>query len=70
MREELGDVMFTVVNLARRLGIDAEGAMRDANEKFERRFRTMESLAASAGKPLESLSPAAWEELWQKAKKA
>ena len=45
VREELGDVIFTVVNLARALGVDAEGAMRDANDKFYRRFSFMERYA-------------------------
>ena len=49
VREELGDVLFTVVNLARKLNIDAEGAMRDANAKFDRRFRYMEQYALASG---------------------
>ena len=70
VREELGDVLFTVVNLARRLGIDAEGAMRDANRKFDRRFRYMETYAVALGRPLGEMSIAELEALWQQAKLA
>ncbi|HUA10128.1 MAG TPA: nucleoside triphosphate pyrophosphohydrolase [Candidatus Acidoferrales bacterium] len=68
VREELGDVLFTVVNLARSLGIDAETAMREANEKFYRRFAFMEERAAAKGKSLSDLSLDELEELWQLAK--
>jgi tetrapyrrole methylase family protein/MazG family protein len=70
VREELGDVMFTVVNLARRLGIDAEGAMRDANDKFERRFRYMETYAVATGRQLNDMTLDELEDLWQQAKTA
>jgi tetrapyrrole methylase family protein/MazG family protein len=70
VREELGDVLFTVVNLARRLGIDAEGAMRDANRKFERRFRYMETYAQALGRQLNDMSLDELESLWQQAKMA
>ncbi|MBV8117683.1 MAG: nucleoside triphosphate pyrophosphohydrolase, partial [Candidatus Eremiobacteraeota bacterium] len=70
VREELGDVLFTVVNLARRLGIDAEGAMRDANEKFDRRFRYMEAYAVAMGRALNDMSLDELEDLWQQAKTA
>ena len=68
--EELGDLLFAIANWTLHLKIDPEEALRAANAKFERRFRTMETLAAAAGQKLETLSPAAWEALWQKAKKA
>ncbi|MDQ2864821.1 MAG: nucleoside triphosphate pyrophosphohydrolase [Candidatus Eremiobacteraeota bacterium] len=68
VREELGDVLFTIVNLARVLGIDAETAMREANEKFHRRFFFMEQRAAGDGKALADLSLTELEELWQIAK--
>jgi ATP diphosphatase len=70
VREELGDVLFTVVNLARRLGIDSEGAMRDANRKFDRRFRYMERFALAQGRPLNDMSLDELEALWQAAKTA
>jgi len=67
--EELGDLLFAIANWTLHLKIDPEEALRAANAKFERRFRTMESLAADDGVALGSLSPAAWELLWQRAKK-
>ncbi len=68
VREELGDVFFTIVNLSRALGIDAETAMREANDKFYRRFAFMEEHAATSGKALSDLSLDELEELWQLAK--
>ncbi|MDQ2662789.1 MAG: nucleoside triphosphate pyrophosphohydrolase [Candidatus Eremiobacteraeota bacterium] len=68
VREELGDVFFTVVNLGRTLGIDAEAAMREANEKFYKRFRFMERQAAEHGRALADLSLNELEDLWQQAK--
>ena len=70
IREELGDVFFTCVNLARALGVDAEGAMRDANEKFYRRFAFMERRAEGEGRKLNDLSLDELETLWQQAKHA
>jgi uncharacterized protein YabN with tetrapyrrole methylase and pyrophosphatase domain len=68
VREELGDVFFTLVNLSRALGIDAETAVREANEKFYRRFHFMEERAAADGKALADLSLEELEALWQLAK--
>jgi nucleoside triphosphate diphosphatase len=63
---ELGDLLFTVVNLARHLHVDAEMALRGCNLRFRERFREMER---TVEKPLEELSPAELEELWVAAKK-
>ncbi len=68
IREELGDVLFTIVNLSRALGIDAETAMREANDKFYKRFGYMEQRAAQSGKALSEMSIGELEELWQLAK--
>jgi ATP diphosphatase len=66
--EELGDLLFAVVNLSRHLKLDAEAALRAASAKFEQRFRRMEALAAGRGLPLSSLSLEAWDALWVEAK--
>lgn len=66
-QEELGDLLFTCVNLARHLGTEAESLMRHANEKFETRFRALEA-AAGGGHAVASLSPDALEQLWQRVK--
>jgi MazG family protein len=63
---ELGDLLFTVVNLGRHLGVDAEMALRGCNLRFRRRFRQMELTAA---RPLEELSPEEMEALWEQAKR-
>jgi len=63
---ELGDLLFTVVNLGRHLGVDAEMALRGCNRRFRQRFREME---LAAEKPLEELAPAELEELWAGAKR-
>ncbi len=66
--EELGDLLFTVVNVARKMGIDAEAALRRTCLKFAGRFEDMETAAAAAGHPLEDLRPDEWEQLWARAK--
>jgi XTP/dITP diphosphohydrolase/ATP diphosphatase len=63
---ELGDLLFTVVNLGRHLGVDAEMALRGTNLRFRRRFRAME---AAAPRPLEELKPEELEALWEQAKR-
>jgi MazG family protein len=67
--EEVGDLLFAAANLARKLGVDAEAALRAANAKFERRFRGMELLAAQRGAELGRLDLAAQERLWQEMKR-
>jgi ATP diphosphatase len=68
--EEIGDLLFAAANLARKLEVDAEAALRSANAKFERRFRGMESLAAARGEIFENLDLDAQERLWQEVKRA
>jgi len=65
---ELGDLLFTIVNWSRHLHIDAEAALRAANDKFERRFARMEALAQTRGLELTRLSAVEWEALWSEAK--
>jgi len=67
--EEVGDLLFAAVNLARKLGVDAESALRAANGKFERRFRGMEHLAAARGVEFAALALADQEQLWQEMKR-
>jgi MazG family protein len=66
--DELGDLLFSIVNWSRHLKLDAEAALRAANAKFERRFAGMESLARARGLDLQGLSAAEWDALWREAK--
>jgi nucleoside triphosphate diphosphatase len=66
--DELGDLLFVCVNLARFMGLDAEIALKKANLKFSRRFREMERLAAARGQQLAGLSSDKLEVLWAEAK--
>jgi nucleoside triphosphate diphosphatase len=65
LEDELGDLLFSVVNWARKLGVDPEVALRRANGKFEKRFRHMEN---AAGDRFEALDLDAMEALWQRSK--
>jgi ATP diphosphatase len=67
--EEIGDLLFAAANLARKLDVDAEAALRAANAKFERRFHGMESLAAKRGLVFADLNLDAQERLWQEVKR-
>ncbi len=67
--EELGDLLFAVVNAARLLSLDAEVALGSATDKFVRRFESMERQLAAAGGDPRRLSGAQWDELWRGAKK-
>ncbi len=67
--EEIGDLLFAAANLARKLDVDAEAALRAANAKFERRFQSMERLAAERGQRFDALDLAAQEALWQDVKR-
>jgi ATP diphosphatase len=66
--DELGDLLFAVANLARRLEIDPEQALRTANRKFERRFRSVEQRLAGAGRPISEASLDEMEAEWQRVK--
>ena len=69
LTDEMGDVLFVCVNLARHAGVDVSRALRQANAKFERRFRRMEALAAATGGTLADHSLDEQEALWQRAKR-
>jgi tetrapyrrole methylase family protein/MazG family protein len=68
LADELGDVLFAVVNVARHLGVDPEAALRGAAVKFRGRFATVESLAADRGVELSSAGSTLLDELWSEAK--
>jgi MazG family protein len=66
--EEMGDLLFALANLSRKLGIEPEAALRRATEKFTRRFEAMEAHATRDGQQLSSLTLDALEGLWKAAK--
>jgi tetrapyrrole methylase family protein / MazG family protein len=66
--EEFGDLLFVLVNVARKRGVDAEAAMRAANAKFRRRFGSVERQAAAQGVELRALDFPALDALWDRAK--
>jgi len=66
--EELGDLLFVLVNVARKRGVDAEAAMRSANAKFKRRFGRVEAMAAERGVALRDMDFEGLDELWDAAK--
>jgi ATP diphosphatase len=70
IHEEMGDVLFTCVNLARHLELDAEASLRHATSKFERRFRVMEAAVEEDGGNLPALSEEQFDRLWRKAKES
>ena len=69
MEEELGDLLFATVNLARFLKMDPEIALKKANAKFSRRFRAMERLAQESGREFKDLPREEMEALWEAGKK-
>ena len=69
VEDEIGDLLFAVVNLARKLGVDPDDALERANDKFRRRFAAVERLAESRGLELGRASPAALDELWDEVKR-
>jgi ATP diphosphatase len=68
IEDEMGDLLFACVNLARHLEVDPETALRRTNAKFERRFRRIETLLADRGKSPDQVDLAALEALWEQAK--
>jgi nucleoside triphosphate diphosphatase len=68
-KDEIGDLLFAVVNLARHIRVDPEGALRGTNQKFQRRFAAMEESLAQAGKRTDQATLAEMEDLWQAVKK-
>jgi ATP diphosphatase len=68
LTDEIGDLLFVCVNLARHASVDSGSALRHANAKFERRFRRMEELAATAGTPLSELPLQTQDRYWDQAK--
>lgn len=67
---ELGDVLFTLVNLARHRKVDAETALRDATRRFHDRVRKVEALAARKKRKTHSMTPKELDQLWKRAKRA
>ena len=70
IEEEIGDLFFSVVNLARKLGIESESALAAANDKFVRRFHAMETHLREQGKEFGKLSLAEMDEAWEAVKRA
>ncbi|MES1166270.1 MAG: nucleoside triphosphate pyrophosphohydrolase [Verrucomicrobiota bacterium] len=69
MQSELGDLLLATVNLARKLGLDAEQALRDATDRFAGRFGHVERTLAAAGRAVSDASPDEQDRLWNEAKK-
>ena len=69
LESEIGDLLFSVVNLARWRGVDPESALRSTNARFTRRFKIMESLVAANGKSLPEMSIEEMDIVWEEAKK-
>lgn len=67
--EEIGDLLFVVVNLARHLKVDPETALRSANGKFDRRFRFIEQALRQSGRPIEDCTLEEMDALWGEAKR-
>lgn len=68
LKEELGDLLFSAVNLARHLDVDPEAALARTNRKFEARFRHIETRLAAQGRSTEDASLEEMERLWNEAK--
>lgn len=70
VREELGDLLFSVANLARHLKVDSESSLEGATAKFARRFRAVEAAAKAEGRALGDMTLAEMDALWEQAKSA
>lgn len=70
VHDELGDLLFTIANIARKLDVNAEEALQSANRKFRRRFESMESSVREGGRNLDQLSLEQMDALWDEAKAA
>ena len=66
--EEMGDLLFSIANLSRKLGIEPETALRKANDKFTRRFGTLEKAVAESGRAIKDMTLEEMEAEWQRAK--
>ena len=69
VKEELGDLLFSVCNLARHLKVDSESALEGTTAKFARRFRAVEAAAKSSGRDLKDMTLAEMDELWETTKR-
>jgi tetrapyrrole methylase family protein/MazG family protein len=69
IREEFGDLLFSIVNVGRKLGIDCEAALQDTNIKFRTRFKAMETAATASNQPIAELNLDQLDALWNQAKK-
>ena len=66
--EEMGDLLFSIANLSRKLGIEPEAALRKANDKFTKRFQAMEGAVVSSGRAMKDMTIEELEQEWQRAK--
>ncbi len=66
----MGDLLFSIANLARKLGIEPETALRKANDKFTKRFEAMEGAISGTGKAMKDMSLEELEAEWQGAKRS
>ena len=66
--EEMGDLLFTIANLARKLGIEPETALRKANDKFTKRFTKLEQSVAASGRAMKDMTLEEFEEEWRRVK--
>jgi MazG family protein len=69
IREEIGDLLFTVINLSRFFGISAENALRGSNNKFIKRFQLLEKIIFDMNKNINDFPPNELDEIWKEAKK-